>query len=137
MCRSSLINGKTKSCGSAYHKHQLKGEKISLVGKEFLKLKVLEATDKRAPNKDIIYRCKCLNCGNENVFVSRSNLTSLKKGSCGCLSKSHGEQKISELLSENKYTFSEQFIFNDLPNRKFDFKVNINDTFVLIEYDGE
>ena len=45
VARASLVSGRTKSCGSAYHRHKLIGEKVPIVGKRFLDLLVIEATD--------------------------------------------------------------------------------------------
>lgn len=135
--RSSLIEGRTKSCGSAYHRHQLKGEQISLIGKQFLNLRVDEYTEERASNGDIIYLCTCLTCGKNNIKVSRSTLTSLNKKDCGCTNKSIGEIAVENILKENNIHYETQVSFKDLPKLRFDFKIYLNENnFVLLEYDG-
>lgn len=139
VARTSLVQGRTKSCGSAYHRHQLKGEQVPIVGKTFLNLHVDKATEERASNGDIIYECTCLTCGKTGVKASRTNLTTLKKKDCGCSSKSIGETQVENILKENNFHFEEQFSFSDLPKLRFDFKVFNKDDenkFVLIEFDG-
>ena len=61
---------------------------------------VLEATDERASDGCIMWKCKC-DCGNIH-FV---NTNSLKNGdiqSCGC-QRSRGEAKINAILFPNQY----------------------------------
>lgn len=52
--------------------------------------------------------------------------------SCGCL-KSVGEEKISQLLTENNISFNREKIFNDFKPYRYDFYV---DNKYIIEYDG-
>lgn len=54
-----------------------------LTGQRFGKLQVLEATDRRDAGGSVIWRCHC-DCG-KDVEVSRSQLVSGYKKSCGCL----------------------------------------------------
>jgi very-short-patch-repair endonuclease len=53
--------------------------------------------------------------------------------SCGCL-KSVGEEKISQLLTNNNISFIREKIFNDFKPYRYDFYVN--DSYI-IEYDGK
>lgn len=55
---------------------------------------------------------------------------------------SKGEKRIKEILKNINISFEEQFSFSDLLGEKnnkplFDFKLNINDKILLIEYQGE
>lgn len=136
--RTSLVNERTTSCNSVYHRTQHKGERISIIGKTYLDLKVDKALDERAPNGDIMYSCTCRVCGKTNVKVSRSNLTSLRKKDCGCTTRSIGEIRVEEILKDLNYKYETQVHFPELHQLRFDFKVYLNDTdFVLLEYDGE
>lgn len=77
---------------------------IDIIGKKFGKLKVLEASNKRSSNGNILYKCKC-DCGNITYVAARF----LKNGhtkSCGCTRK---EKLLEHSLS----------IKNDLIGRKF------------------
>lgn len=56
-----------------------------------------------------------------------------------CNSKSLGEKKIREYLIKNNISFEEQYKFPDCKYKRalsFDFKINFNNSFILIEYDG-
>ena len=76
--RSSLISGKTTSCGN----HRKLGK--DLTGMTVGHLTVLERTTDKLRGKCFAYRCRCF-CGNE-IIVSRSSLIYGHKKSCGCLS---------------------------------------------------
>lgn len=59
---------------------------------------------------------------------------------CPKCRKSKGEEKIENWLISKNYDFISQFRFNDCRDIRplpFDFKVNLNGLFILIEYDGE
>lgn len=71
----SLINGRSKSCGCRYSRHNPK-----LDGERFGKLLVLKEV--RREKNAIIYLCRC-DCGNE-IEVSDFRLRNGLK-SCGCL----------------------------------------------------
>ncbi len=53
-----------------------------LTGMRFGKITVLEYTNKRNINRNILWKCKC-DCGNE-VYVATSSLNSGHTKSCGC-----------------------------------------------------
>ena len=125
-CDVSLNNLKTgniKSCGCS-RQEDIKNQTFNL-------LTALYPTDKRANNGGVIWHCKC-KCGNE-CDVPLGDLHSGRTQSCGCLI-SKNEMIIKNLLNENNISFQTQYIFNNLPNRKFDFYVNDK---YIIEYDGE
>ena len=78
-------------------------------------------------------------CGNI-CYVSTNHLQTGNTKSCGCLQgHSYGELKIKELLTENNIHYKSEYIFSDLPNRRFDFAIldNNNKVISLIEFDGE
>ena len=87
----------------------------------------------------VAWKCKC-KCGKELVVWAK-DLTSGNTKSCGCI-KSHGEQQIAEILTENNVEFAREYTFKDfvLENGgrpRFDFAIfNEGKLSHLIEYDG-
>lgn len=87
------------------------------------------------------YICQC-DCGGPLKSIRGNDLTSSNVISCGCIS-SKGEQRIKEILEENKIVYQTEYTFPDLLNPKtnyrlrFDFAVFNNDNLIyLIEFDG-
>ena len=135
---TNLRNGSTKSCGC------LQKEKVSLdlLNKKFGKLTVIEKTNKRTPDRCIIWLCKC-DCGNF-CEVSGNNLIQDITKSCGCLKQSHGELMIENYLINNNIPYKKEYCFPDLKSNKngylrFDFAIldKNNNLVCLIEFDGE
>ena len=90
----------TKSCGCLIGKNQnLNIEDLS--GQEFNNIKILSITDKRDPNRAIIYKCQC-KCG--KIFECSG--TRIKNGfikSCGCLR----EENLKKYLETVDYSKDE------------------------------
>ena len=83
-----------------------------------------------------LWRCVC-DCGNECSVSSRDLLDGSTK-SCGCL-KSYGETVIQQWLAENSFIFERECSFQDLAWKRplrFDFKIILQNKFILIEYQG-
>ena len=130
-----LRSGNTKSCGC------LQKEKASIIsltditGQKFGFLTVLNKTNKRASNRNIIWHCKC-DCGKE-IDVNGDSLKSGNTQSCGCL-KSKGELKISQILKNNNIFFEKEKVFFNFEDTnkpaKYDFYI-VNEKYI-IEYDG-
>lgn len=91
---------------------------------------------------DAYWICKCLKCGT----IKPIRGISLRKGmsrSCGCI-KSHGEETIAKILTENNIPYKKEYTFPDLYYKKenckmrFDFAIldSNNKLIKLIEYDG-
>lgn len=57
----------------------------NLVGKKFNRLLVIEPTEKRNSNRNMIWKCQC-DCGNI-TYVATSSLKSNHTKSCGCYKK--------------------------------------------------
>ncbi len=73
----NLRNNGTKSCGCL-----LKSSTLELVGKRFGNIEVLDITEERSNQGDILVKCRC-DCGKEKNM----NSSGIKKGtivSCGC-----------------------------------------------------
>ena len=143
----ALYAGRSLSCGC------LKGEKLAernmkrssvKIGNQYGFLKVVEdlglRTQKRGRNEKW-FRCKCLNCGNENVEVSGNNLQTGGTKSCGCIS-SYGEKIIIQYLKKKNINYASQYTFPDLLSAngyrlRFDFAIfKDNKLSCLIEFDG-
>lgn len=93
-------------------------------------------------NTKVVYRCKCLNCGNYTTVTSGSLLSGQTR-SCGCI-KSMGELVVRAALINRSINFSTQFYFSDLYLTSpqwpllFDFAIlnDKNELICLIEYQG-
>ena len=134
-CKKPAIKlnfGSAQSCG-CLHKEVISS---NLIGKKFGRLLVIEKTEKRDNNRNIIWKCQ-YDCGNYHEASTRY-LTNGHVKSCGCL-KSYGEEVITKILSENNIIFKKQktfpnLIFEDSKEyTKFDFWINEK---YIVEYDG-
>lgn len=81
---ANLVNGNTQSCGCLQKERTMEANYISLVGKTFGRLTVLER-DKTIISPYVMYKCQC-ECGN-TVIVNAQNLRTGTTKSCGCLKK--------------------------------------------------
>ena len=134
----NIRTGRTKSCGCWKQEsdHTPKGNVIDLVGQKFNHLTVISraGSDKRGEAK---WKCQC-DCGNPNMLiVLGSNLRKNHTTSCGCERRSHGEQRIIEILNKNNITYETEkvmFKYSNGKNAAFDFYINNH---YLVEYDGE
>lgn len=134
ICFSSLQNNLTKSCGCLNKELVSKRNSFNLIGREFGKLIVIEKTNKKRGYSSY-WLCNC-KCGNQCEVTTAELLTGDTK-SCGCLKNSYGEYKINEILLNNNILFKKEFIFNTLPNRRYDFAIIENNKVIrLIEFDG-
>lgn len=138
--RDALIEGKTKSCGcNSYRMAGIKNMD-DLTGKKFGKLTVINRDFERTDaSKQAFWWCVC-DCG-EKISVGRGSLKSGATRSCGCL-KSKGEEKISQILNDNKIPHIKGYTFDDLKGKKnklkFDFAIfELDDLVCLIECQGE
>ena len=133
---NDLKRGSTRSCGCKKQELNAQTRTKSMIGKKFGKLTVISLNDTKDSDLSYNYLCKC-DCGNLKI----ANGVSLRSGevaSCGCLTKSLGEQNIRKILQENNIPFESEKTFNDciFPDTKkaarYDFYINNR----LIEYDG-
>ena len=123
-----------RNLGSELFKNKYK---VNLSGQIFGKLTVLSATDMRTNAGNQIWKCQC-ECGNV-VYISTNHLQTGNTKSCGCLhGHSTGELKIKQLLDSHNIEYKSEYIFEDLPNRRYDFAIFKDNQIVrLIEFDGE
>jgi hypothetical protein len=77
---------------------------------------------------------KHLVCG--KYFEMSGNNFLIKENRCPNCARSKGEEKISFWLKENNFHFEQQAKERGLGNLKFDFKVFIDNSYILLEYDG-
>lgn len=138
---SNLRNGHTKSCGcikkNLDHLKSYQWKMKDIKNQSFGLLTAIKPTEERTNVGSVIWECRC-RCGNLKL-ASEHCLTQGLVQSCGCLI-SKGENKISQLLKENKIDFEKQKSFDNCLSSftgnkyKFDFWVNNS---YLIEFDGE
>ena len=137
-----LLNGHTKSCGcrnTRVRQEWGKSTAKNLANQKFGKLLAITPTDKRAKSGEIMWHCRC-DCGKEK-YVSSTNLIQGITQSCGCLTQSHGEYAIEQLLKENNIQYQTEYIDKHclLPTggyARFDFKCWLHDIVYYIEFDG-
>lgn len=150
ICRiDCLKNQHIQSCGcmiieGVYKKSQALADQM--VGKRFGKLVVDEFIGYKIGVNGIgkgTYRCVC-DCGNQNFIAMGNSLNSGLTLSCGCLTRSIGEENIEHILKDNKMNFKSEYVFLDLRSDRdgylrYDFAIlDKNEVPIrLIEFDGE
>lgn len=133
---SYLTSGDTGSCGCLQLDRIRETSAKDIRNQRFGKLIALEPTEKRQ-QKNVVWKCQC-DCGSI-TYISTHTLLSGGTRSCGC-TKSHGEEKISNILKNYNIEFTVQQCFDscrfEYTNKLavFDFWV---DNKYLIEYDGQ
>ena len=134
---SGIRENRNMSCGKC------RAQRRDLTGLTFGKLKAIEIDEeyeqiKQPGDWHNKWICQC-ECGNI-VSVFGSNLTRLHTTSCGCGSRSIGEENIENLLKENNIAYAREYSFEDLVSKKrlrFDFAIFKNNQLShLIEFDG-
>lgn len=125
----NLRRGLTKSCGCLHSEitHQIRFK--DLTGQKFGKLTPVKY---EIENERTYWFCNC-ECGN-TCRVRSSYLINGHTQSCGCINYSIGEFNIANILYENNIEFKKEYVFEDLPNRRFDFYLPQYNR--LIEFDG-
>lgn len=136
---TSLINGKTQSCGCYSREITTKNNTIDITGQKFGSLIAIRSTGILDEQSHMfLWEFKC-DCGNTKLlpcgWVTSGNTTS-----CGC-SKSKGESKVANLLNDLNISFKQQHSYADCCNedgsRKLYFDFYLNDYNCCLEYDGE
>ena len=131
-----LISGNTKSCGcktrqmiAEAHQGKLSVRRENLAGQQFGELTAIKPLGNR------LWLCKC-SCG-EYTEVRACDLKDGHTVSCGHV-KSKGELAISKFLVEHQIEHKKEYIFDDLPNRRFDFAIfdPQHQLYCVIEYMG-
>ena len=133
-----LNQGHTRSCGCLQKQRASQVHFTNLTGKKFGLLTVLGLNEEKSSPELKVYKCKC-DCGNE-CDVRMGNLISGTTQTCGCKKMSHGEIKISQILTDYNIPFEREKTFEGCINPKtgnklrFDFFINNK---YLIEYNGK
>lgn len=149
-CRSDCLqNQHIQSCGcmtvdGVYRKSQTIAE--NMIGQRFGKLIVTEFIGCKIGSNGVgksMFRCTC-DCGNTEFIVAGNSLTCGLTLSCGCLTRSVGEENIERILRLNAIHFKPEYIFEDLKSYydrplRYDFAIldDNNIPIRLIEFDGE
>lgn len=148
-CRMDCLQNKhIQSCGcmtieGVYRKSQYVAEQM--IGKRFGKLIVDKFIRYKIGRRGIgkaMFRCLC-DCGNVADVAGNALNTGLTL-SCGCLTRSIGEENIEKILQDNKIRFKPEYVFSDLISERdgyprYDFAIlnDANTPVRLIEFDGE
>lgn len=138
----ALKTGHTQSCGCNKVKRMKELNFKDLTGQRFGKLIAKRVSPRPAGHHGMLYwYCDC-DCGAKDVEVLGESLRNGITESCGCL-RSKGEQKISQLLSENNINFKREyspknFILSTGGIPRFDFAILNSDGSIayLLEYQG-
>lgn len=136
---SRLLKGSIKSYGcwnTKRDRHYNRPNWNDYTGQIINGFQVIEQdlTRETGQGKHRYWKVICPYC--HRIFsIKSSNLKT--QNSCGCI-KSKGEYLINQILSKENIKYKTQYIFQDLPNRKFDFAIfSDNHIQYIIEYDGE
>lgn len=149
VCRSDCLNNQhIQSCGCMVIEGVYKKSRTianNMIGKRFGKLTVSEFIGYKMGSNGVnkaMYKCIC-DCGNNNFIVMGNSLASGLTLSCGCLTRSIGEENIENILKNNNIHFKAEYTFLDLRSNRdgylrYDFAIlDQNDIPVrLIEFDG-
>lgn len=128
-----LRTGKSTSCGC-------RGSYL-LPNSKYQDWTVIEKSEETDNHGSQFYLCKC-ECG----VIRPVRMADLLNGSsknCGHSRQklSQGAQAIKQFLIDNDYNFYQEYIFSNLPNRRYDFAIfdknNPEQIIRLIEFDGE
>lgn len=138
----SLRSGHTKSCGC------LQREKVSqlnfkdLTGQKFGRLTAIKRSERKNNSGQYYWYCDC-ECGTTSIEIDGKHLIQGDTLSCGCL-KSKGEEKISQILTDNNISFIKECRISDFVMTtggcpRFDFAILNPDKSIayFIEYNGE
>lgn len=135
-----LTHNKIKSCGcwnKTRDRHYPKIKNNNFSGQIINNFKILKIDDSKPciNGKHRYWIVICPYCHKE-FSISSTNIKT--QFSCGCI-KSKGEFLINTILLKNNYIFQTEYVFTDLPNRRFDFAIfdENNNLSSLIEWDGE
>lgn len=140
VCGISLRKGTSLSCGcyKVENSRINNGKFIDETGNRYGKLVVLQQDVELSKDKHRAqWICLC-DCGNI-ITTSSKCLREGKTTSCGCRTRSIGEEKILILLNEHDIKFVEQYnVVINAQNYRYDFALlNENDQPIrLIEFDG-
>lgn len=131
---TNLIEGKIISCGCEHKRIVSQKLTKDLIGQKFGQLTVLQRVSDIG--EQIKWLCQC-ECGTKTI-VTGGNLKSGHTTSCGCI-HSKGEKKIRDILNSLNIKFQTEYIFPELPDRRFDFVIFDKDNRIkfVIEYDGK
>ena len=149
VCRVDCLQNKhIQSCGCMIVEGiYKKSEKIikETIGQRFGKLIAAEFVGYKTKSDGVnmaMFRCVC-DCGNDNFIVSGNSLRCGLTLSCGCLTRSVGEENIENILKYNNIYFKAEYVFLDLKSNRdgylrYDFAIldESNVPMRLIEFDG-
>ena len=137
-CADNFLNRKRRCPYCAVKerniKHTLTHEQfLSKIDKNVFKdYEILTKYTKRKDKIKVLHK-KC-----NNIYEVTAD-EFLAGNRCPYCKRSKGEERIENWLKDNNISFETQFKFSDCKYKRplpFDFKININNNFILLEYDG-
>ena len=127
----------TQSCGCLQKETVGEMSRKDITGMRSGLLTALYPTDERDNYHGVLWICQC-DCGKQ-IKTSTANITSQHISSCGCATRSKGELKIEELLTQHNISYTEQQRFPSCVSqdtgRQFAFDFYVANSY-LIEFDG-
>ncbi len=137
---SNLTSGNTRSCGCALVRFILNDKLTNLTGRIFGELLVIARYGDMKGNRNPKWLCRC-SCGRYTI-VDGEKLKSGHTQSCGCMKNSLPESIIVNYLRSHNVSYEKEYKFKDLRSEKgyplrFDFKINTENSFFLLEYQGQ
>ena len=136
----NLVSGNTKSCGCFKKELVSQRRTINMTGMRFGELVVIKRISAPGETKNPKWLCLC-SCGNYTI-VAGCKLRNGHTMSCGHLKNSRSESIIVHYLKALNINYEKEFMFKDLLSEKgnplrFDFKINYQNNYFLLEYQGE
>lgn len=135
---AQLHSGSVLSCGCLQKKIASQTSAIDMTGKRIGRWTVIKRGETVSSSRQIKWLCECSCDKHTRKEIAGTELRRGTTLSCGCLRVSHGEYKISKMLTEANilYETEKQFDTCILPSgirARFDFWVNDQ---YIIEFDG-
>lgn len=128
--KSALLSGRSRSCYCM--------GVILKAGEQYNEWTVIGKSETTNKHNDQFYDCKC-SCGITRA-VRMADLLNGASKNCGHsrTTLSFGASAVKNILDLNKIDYYMEYIFEDLPRRKFDFAIHNNGVITrLVEFDGE
>ena len=134
---NTLHSGHAKSCG-CLQKKVASDAYIDMTGQIIGRWKVLSKSNNSTNSRQVKWLCECSCEKHTQREIAGAELRRGTTLSCGCLRMSHGEYKISQLLTKANIPYETEKQFNTCKfsngnYARFDFYVNNK---YLIEFDG-
>ena len=136
-----MLQSRIKSCGCLQqesmkmcHRKHYSPNHADLLGQQFNYLTPIRYLGRGSGNH-AMWECQC-ECGNV-ITVSATHLKTGHTTSCGCSKTSQYERRVERWLLEHKFQYKRETRLLELERLRFDFQVFHDDTYTLIEIQGQ